>query len=418
MHKSILAVALLFLAARVQAQTYTSAAECGTTGPVLYSTTLNSALEINTAQLAIMDLVPQYTGAGYRWDLTYTLTRTRSDYPYWSAYPRVDIQSADGQAHGRTRSYSVSGTTTDTITFYGDDHPSARPTRLRFTFAQSNTFPYHVSATLTVRAVNMSNCGGTVREKPSYMAIGSAAAPNWICGDMTLTTEANHFFLFYVRPGQQLRAKVLPSALMRNGSALTCNVYDLNMRSLGQAATMLSLSTTDLALFTNNQPAARFIVVGLYSSSGLAFQNMGFYSPQGASPAPGEVVPPPTPDQINPYVPVAAGSQDASLPANGSTTFVVPGTGELSRLRVRVLRNPYLTGGAASVTLILRSQTGSVIYQRYCTVGFFEPYEWFLDLDLPTGTTDPARLPGSVDVVVGGGATIASLHAERALRTR
>jgi hypothetical protein len=409
------AVALLLLVlAPARSQTYTSATDCGATGPVIYSTTLNSALEINTAQLALMSLDSRFTGAGYRWDLTYTLTRTQSGYPYWNTYPLVEVQSADGQVNGRSRSYSVTGSVTDTITFYGDDHEEARPTRLRFTFGQTNTFPYQVSATLTVRAVHMSNFGGTTRETPSYMVVGSTDAPNWICGDMILTSESNHFFLFYLRAGQQLRAKVLPSGVMRNGSNLSCKLYDLNLRSLGQTSTMLGQSPTDLALFTNNQ-AARFIVVGLGSSTGLLFQTMGFYSPQGTSPAAGELVPA---ADANPYVPLTTNTQSTAILPNGTASFIVPGSGELSRLRLRVQRVPFLSPGAASTSLILRSQTGSILYQRYCTVASYEPYEWFLDLDLPTGTTDPAKLPGNFEMSVGGGATVASLDTYRAYRTR
>ena len=97
--------------------------------------------------------------------------------------------------------------------------------------------------------------------------------------------------------GQRLHLKFHTANL--RGSYLVFSVRDSNQNLIQnpQLRVLSDNSDFDYELYNNMGPA-QWVIIGLASTAGLSPIKFGFYSPDGPSPAPGEVL---TPPNVNPY---------------------------------------------------------------------------------------------------------------------
>ncbi|MBI4870787.1 MAG: hypothetical protein HY814_04385 [Candidatus Riflebacteria bacterium] len=382
----LLALAPMALApAAASAQIGFSEAECGKVGAPVHAETFSGALEREVVDQVVHLLNPAYTGPGNRWDVEVTMHRTRSDWPWWAAVARIDVLSADGQSLGRTYSRYFKGTTTCAFSFYGETHEEARPHRIRICFAQPYTFPFAFTARVAVRPVTGANPGGPLREQPEFFQIGSTQAPSWMCGDVVLRREPHRFGLVYLQPGQELRAKLVPGVCSSSHAGFGFTVWNTEHRQLATAKFYVPFNKThDVRIYRSKEQAARFFIIALSSDTGLSDHRIGFYSPQGASPAVGEAVSVPTGDAVNPYTPVARSYQTQDLATGAKAVFELPGTGELLRLRLRIQKPVFLSpapGVFASINVLNRS--GKVLARTAVATDPWghEPSEYAYELD-------------------------------------
>lgn len=402
-------LALLALAAALPAgaQTFVAAADCGKAGEAFVSETLSGSLAREGSNESLHLLNPAFTGAGYRWDVEYSMVRTREEWPWWAAYARIDVLSADGETLGRVWSRSFKGTVTGTVSFHGEESEEARPHRLRFTFSQPHTFPFAFTARLTARPVIGANPGGARRGAPEYMAIGSPSAPNFVCGDVVLRTEYHRFMLFGLQSGQELRARLQPGVLRPHAYAhFGFGIWDLGHRSLGVRDTYVRAGKeADVVVFRNADSEKRFVIVAMKSKWGLRDHRIGFYSPQGVSPAPGEAAPP---SSLDPFVTTARVYSVQDVAAGATARFALPATGERFELRLRV-QKPVFLAPAPGVFCTIRviGSSGKLLTTGHLATDPWghEPTEYFCEL------TGPDAAGGRLEVTTRYNASVCTLDA-------
>lgn len=413
-------LAFAVLAGTSTAQSFVAQSRCGEAGSIVHQQSFAGGLARKKVDQQICLLSPAFTGAGNLWTLDYSMTRTQDGWPWWDAYARIDVLSADGQSLGRSLSTHFKGSTTGTLVFYGENYEEARPHRVRITFSQPITFDFSFDCRLTVRPVLGANPGGPDRENPLFMQIGTAEAPNFSTGDMVLTREFHRFMLFWLAAGQELRAKLFPGATGAGGYAsFDFTVWDANQRLLASSSQMVRSGTSaDTRLYRNAGAAGRFVVLGLATHFGLRGQRIGFFSPQGASPRDGESVTAPSAAQLNPFGASARAVQTQDVAAGATASFAIPASGEWTRLRLRV-QKPVLLSPAPGVfaEIAVFSLTGALLARDALATDPWghEPSEYLFERD---DASTPATTAATIAIKTRYEVSTVTLDWERRARVR
>jgi hypothetical protein len=387
--------ALLMVPVAAQAQTYIKQAQLRGGGVGGTATRITGNLDIGAVQSRQVVLPEGATGSGYRWTVQYTLQRTKSSYPNWPACARMDVLSRDGECLDRVWLKDTSGTVSGSFQFYGEDSPQARPHRLRISFSQRQSFPFYYDIRYTAQACTGVNIGGPLREQPVYMATGTRAEPSWVCGDIRMA-EGHRAMLFRVKPGAELRALLKPLSGWGGIGGMKYLVYDLNHRLLSDLNTVTSVnSTTDTLLYHNTGAAPAWVILQL-AEYYRCDHDLGFYSPQGASPAPGEAIA--APASVNPYVKTGTTAMSGVVAVGGTVRWSLGGVGAMTRMRVRGTKVPFLQGGGIGhVSVTVYSKSGVKLISRLFGTDLTGhcPAETFYELDFSSLDADS---PGAVEI--------------------
>jgi hypothetical protein len=384
-------------------------------GAIVYQTQMSGAVDPATRPFAEYLLPAAHTVSELLWEVSYSITRTKTAWPYWDAAARIDVLSADGQCLGRIWARTATTTVTGNLSFFGDTHPQARPHKLRVTFIQGLSFPFSFGLKCVVRRCRGANIGGTVRQQPLWMGIGSAEEPSWMCGDMRLGLEECKSFLFHVRAGQTLCGRFQPKrSLIGTSSGMKYLVYGLDHVLKNDAYAYTNDGQTyDTAIYTNRSGAAEWVIVSLAEWYRPEDFNLGFYSPEGPTPAAGEVLTPPTVAQLNPYTLLSFVQTKATMTAGTVKKFAIGATGRRLRLRVRLQKTPFLGGGSGTYFEVrLKNSAGVKLTERFHSTdpGGHEPEESFYDIEFPAAS---ASVPSIVEITTRYANAAVVLETER-----
>jgi hypothetical protein len=403
-------VLALLLTLPAVGQTWVHTNEVGVVGTTVHDVSTTFDLYADPARCKqIWSLDPRFTTAGFKCVLHYTITPLNDN--GYAAAPKIQVLTADGIClHSREVNHYTHTVLSGSLKYYGENHLAAKPDRIRFTFAQSISGAYRVSARLVVKPEMGANTGGPLREGPKYMFVGTNTDPAWDISYLSLTgeylylpgdrrDEFHRFLIFYLQGGQALYLRTVTPAL--SGVGFTITMWDLNHRELAVFRhSMPAAATNDSLLYQNPSNKPMFIITAMGTNSPFYGTKFGYWSPQGQSPAPGQNVPKPTGTEVNPYVLVGGPLVQTVTPALGVVTrFHIPGHGAMTRLRMRVVGKPYLFGySGGGMTVEIKNIYNQVLARADAGGHSLAKDEVAFERDFHYGA---ALEPAFVDVVTG-----------------